>query len=72
MAGLILVAGAFIGKKAFDAKSVLGLATTALSLVWIAPIVNSSVFKTVDLSFMLAHSALALAVAVGAYTYLKN
>ena len=72
MAVLILVAGLFIGKKALNAKSILGLATTVLSLVWIAPLISSSVFKTVDLSFMLAHSALALAVAVGAYTYLKN
>jgi hypothetical protein len=69
---LVLISGAFIGWKSFNAKSIVGLLTTALSLIWVLPLVDASFFYSVDLTFMLAHSALALAVAVGAFSYLKS
>ena len=72
MSALVLISAAFIGYKALKAKSLLGLATVATALIWIAPIVNENVFYSVDLFFMVAHSALALLVAVGSFTYLKN
>ena len=69
---LILISAAFIGWKALGAQSIVGLLTVALSLIWILPLIDATFFYSVDLTFMLAHSALALAVAVGAFTYLKN
>ena len=72
MSALVLIAGGFIGRAALKARSILGAVTAALSLLWIAPLINKSIFESVDLTFMLAHSALALLVAVGAFTYLKN
>ena len=69
---LVLISGAFIGLKAYKAKSIVGALTVALSLIWITPLIDSNFFYSVDLTFMLAHSALALAVAVGAFSYLKN
>ena len=72
MSLLVLIAAAFIARAAIKTRSILGAATSALSLMWIAPFFNKSIFETVDLTFMLAHSALAIAVAVGAYTYLRN
>ena len=69
---LVLTSAAFIGWKAFTAKSIVGILTVALSLIWIAPLIDATFFYTVDLTFMLAHSALALAVAVGAFSYLKS
>lgn len=69
---LVLISAVVIARKAFAAKSIVGALTVALSLVWILPIVDATFFYSVDLTFMLAHSALALAVAVGAFTYLKN
>jgi hypothetical protein len=72
MCVLVLTSAVVIAARAVKAKSVLGIATTAFSLVWIGPIIDSSIFYTVDLWFMLAHSILALAVAVGAFTYLKS
>jgi hypothetical protein len=72
MCVLILLSSAYIAKKAFAAKSILGGATALFGAIWIAPIVNSSVFYSVDLYFMLAHSILSIAVAVGAFSYLKS
>ena len=72
MSLLVLASAGVIAMKAIPAKSILGLATIAISLIWIIPIFNETFFYSVDLLFMLAHSALALAVAVGAFTYLKN
>ena len=72
MSLLVLISGAFIGVKAFSAHSLVGLLTAALSLLWAIPLVNKEFFYSLDLTFMLAHSALALLVAVGAFTYLKN
>lgn len=69
---LVILSGFFIATKAIPAKSILGLVTTAVSLIWIAPLVSANVFYSVDLFFMLAHSALSLLVAVGAFSYLKN
>jgi hypothetical protein len=72
MSALVLIAGGFVGKKALSAQSLLGIFTAIFCLVWIIPILNPDFFKSVDLTFMLAHSILSLAVAVGAFTYLKN
>lgn len=72
MSVLILVAAVFIAKKAWTSNSILGMATVLYSLVWLAPIIHNTVFYTVDGWFMVAHSILALAVAVGAFSYLKN
>lgn len=72
MCVLVLTSAVVIAFRAFKAKSIIGIATVLFSLIWIYPLINSSVFFTVDLWFMLAHSILALAVAVGAFTYLKS
>jgi hypothetical protein len=69
---LVLVAGVFVAKKAWDSHSILGMATALYSVVWLAPIIRSSIFYSVDGWFMVTHSILALAVAVGAFSYLKN
>lgn len=69
---LVLFSGIVIGIKAYSARSVFGALTVALSLIWLIPIFDKTFFYSVDLTFMLAHSALALAVAVGAFSYLKN
>jgi hypothetical protein len=72
MSILVLLSALYIAKKAWSARSIIGVATTLLSLIWIAPIINTSVFYRVDLFFMLTHSALSLLVAAGAFTYLKR
>jgi len=72
MSLLILVAGVFIAKKAWVSNSILGISTALYSLVWLAPIIHFTIFYTVDGWFMVAHSILALAIAVGAFSYLKN
>lgn len=69
---LVLASAAFIGWRAIATKSLLGLLTVLISLIWILPLVDKTFFYSVDLTFMLAHSVLALAVAVGAFTYLKG
>lgn len=69
---LVLISAAFIGLKALKAKSIVGALTVALSLIWVGPLLDANFFYSVNLAFMLAHSALALAVAVGAFSYLKN
>lgn len=72
MCVLVLVSAVVIAMKAIPAKSILGLLTVAFSLIWVGPLFDSTFFYSVDLFFMLAHSVLALAVAVGAFSYLKN
>lgn len=72
MSVLIVLAGVFIARKAWTSGSILGISTALYSLVWLAPIIRSSIFYTVDAWFMIAHSILAIAVAVGAFSYLKN
>lgn len=72
MSCLVLASGAFLGYKAFGARSILGLLTSALSLLWAVPFFDEKFFYSLDLTFMAAHSALAMAVSVGAFTYLKN
>ncbi len=69
---IFLLAGLLIAKKALTAGSILGALTAAFSLVWLLPLFNQNVFYSVDGWFMLAHSALALAVGFGAFSYLKN
>ena len=69
---LVLASAAFIALKALKSRSILGALTVAISLIWVAPLIDSNFFYSVDLKFMLAHSALALAVAVGAFSYLKS
>ena len=68
---LILISAAYISTKALATRSIVGIGTVGFSLIWVLPIVNDNVFYSVDLWFMLAHSILALAVAVGAFTYMK-
>jgi hypothetical protein len=68
----ILGSALFIAKKALSAHSIVGIATSLFSLMWILPIINSNVFYSVDGWFMISHSILSLAVAVGAFSYLKN
>ncbi|CAN2175411.1 hypothetical protein MCEMRE26_00154 [Candidatus Nanopelagicaceae bacterium] len=72
MSALILVSGVFIAKKAFDSGSYVGILTGLFTLVWILPIVDSTFFYSVDATFMTLHSIYSLAVAAGAYSYLKN
>ena len=72
MSLLVLIAAAFIARSAMKARSILGAVTAAFSLLWIVPLFDSAFFEKVDLTFMLAHSALAITVAVGAHTYLRN
>jgi hypothetical protein len=69
---LILISAAYLASKAIPSRSVVGISTVIFSLIWVLPIVNANVFYSVDLWFMLAHSILALAVAVGAFTYMKS
>lgn len=72
MSALVLISGGVIAKKAHHTQSILGILTAAFSLLWIIPVFDSQFFNSVDLVFMAAHSILSLAVAVGAFTYLKN
>ncbi len=72
MCALVLLSAIYIAKKALAAQSIVGIATTIFSLIWIAPIVNANIFYTVDIWFMATHSILSLAVAVGAFSYLKS
>lgn len=72
MSVLVLLAAVFMAKKAWTSNSILGISTAVYSLVWLAPIIHRTIFYAVDGWFMVAHSILALAVAVGAFSYLKN
>jgi len=72
MCAIVILAGIFIAKKALHSASILGISTALFSLIWVLPMINHNIFFTVDGWFMLAHSTLALAVAFGAFSYLKN
>jgi hypothetical protein len=72
MSILILASAAYIAAKAIPARSIVGVATAAFSLIWILPIFNADIFYSLDIWFMLTHSILAIGVAVGAFTYMKN
>lgn len=72
MCALVLISGAYLGYRALKAQSIVGAATALFSLIWILPLVDKTVFYSVDIWFMLSHSILSLAVAVGAFTYLKS
>jgi hypothetical protein len=69
---LVLISAAYISTKAIASRSIVGIGTVIFSLIWILPIVNANIFYSLDIWFMLAHSILALAVAVGAFTYMKS
>jgi hypothetical protein len=72
MSLLILASGAYLASKAIPARSIVGISTSAFSLIWLLPILNADIFYSVDIWFMLTHSILAISVAVGAFTYMKN
>lgn len=72
MSLLVIASGAYIFKKALNSKSILGLFTAALSLIWLLPIFDAQFFYNIDLTFMLLHSVFSLAVATGAFTFLKS
>lgn len=72
MCALILISAAYLGYKALRARSIAGVATAAFALIWILPLVDKTVFYSIDIWFMLAHSILSLGVAVGAFSYLKS
>jgi len=72
MSIIILVSGAFIGKKAYEASSIAGILTGLFTLIWLVPFFDSQFFYSVDATFLIVHSIYSLAVAVGAYSYLKN
>lgn len=69
---LFIVSGIYLAIKARDKRSIVGVATGAFSLIWLLPVFQPTVFYTVDGWFMLSHSIFSLAVAVGAFTYLKS
>lgn len=72
MCFVILIASIYIAKQAISSLSIVGVLTALFSLVWIAPIIDSMIFYSVDAWFMITHSIFSLAVAVGAFSYLKN
>ena len=72
MSAMILASGAFIAKKAYDSGSYVGILTGIFTLIWVIPFLNKDFFYSVDGTFLLLHSIYSLAVAVGAYSYLKN
>ena len=72
MSAMILASGAFIAKKAYDSGSYVGILTGLFTLIWVIPFMDSTFFYSVDATFMILHSIYSLAVAVGAYSYLKN
>ena len=72
MSAMILASGAFIAKKAYDSGSYVGILTGIFTLIWVFPFLNKDFFYSVDATFLTLHSIYSLAVAVGAYSYLKN
>jgi hypothetical protein len=72
MSAIIIASGVFIAKKAYDSGSYLGILTGLFTLVWIMPFLDSTFFYSMDASFLTIHSIYSIAVAVGAYSYLKN
>ena len=72
MSAIILASGVFIAKKAYESGSYLGILTGLFTLVWIMPFLDSTFFYSMDATFLTIHSIYSIAVAVGAYSYLKN
>ena len=72
MSAIIIASGVFIAKKAYDSGSYLGILTGLFTLVWIMPFLDSTFFYSMDATFLTIHSIYSIAVAVGAYSYLKN
>ena len=72
MSAIIIASGIFIAKKAYDSGSYLGILTGLFTLVWIMPFLDSTFFYSMDATFLTIHSIYSIAVAVGAYSYLKN
>jgi hypothetical protein len=72
MSAIILASGVFIAKKAYDSGSYVGILTGLYTLIWIIPFLDSTFFYSMDATFLTIHSIYSIAVAVGAYSYLKN
>ena len=72
MSVIILASGVFIAKKAYDSGSYLGILTGLFTLIWIVPFLDKTFFYSMDATFLTIHSIYSIAVAVGAYSYLKN
>jgi hypothetical protein len=72
MSAIILASGLFIAKKAYDAGSYVGILTGLFTLIWIIPFFDKTFFYSMDATFLTIHSIYSIAVAVGAYSYLKN
>jgi hypothetical protein len=72
MSAIILASGVFIAKKAYDSGSYVGILTGLFTLIWIIPFLDSTFFYSMDATFLTIHSIYSIAVAVGAYSYLKN
>jgi hypothetical protein len=69
---IIIASGVFLVKKAYDSGSYVGILTGLYTLIWVIPFVDSTFFYSVDGTFLALHSIYSIAVAVGAYSYLKN
>ena len=72
MCAIIIASGVFIAKKAYDSGSYVGILTGLFTLIWIMPFLDSTFFYSMDSTFLTIHSIYSIAVAVGAYSYLKN
>lgn len=72
MSVIVLASGVFIAKKAYDSGSYVGILTGLFTLIWIIPFFDSTFFYSMDATFLTIHSIYSIAVAVGAYSYLKN
>ncbi len=72
MSAIILASGVYIAKKAYDSGSYVGILTGLFTLIWIIPFLDSTFFFSMDATFLTIHSIYSIAVAVGAYSYLKN
>ncbi len=72
MSVIVLASGLFIAKKAYDSGSYVGILTGLFTLIWIIPFFDSTFFYSMDATFLTIHSIYSIAVAVGAYSYLKN
>jgi hypothetical protein len=72
MSAIVLASGVFIAKKAYDSGSYVGILTGLFTLIWIIPFFDKTFFYSMDATFLTIHSIYSIAVAVGAYSYLKN
>ena len=72
MSAIILTSGVFIAKKAYDSGSYVGILTGLFTLIWIIPFLDSTFFYSMDATFLTIHSIYSIAVAFGAYSYIKN